>query len=137
MNNSSDNVPASLPPVGVIPNFEHPEDANYTANLATLAVCAGIINIVFLIHAYVKVVVKTARLLHEDCEFPRVLEVRIDSDESRVLHCSLGMFCIGFGVQFGLASRLKLAQLADQKYSVLCEWLLCYEFREYVDQIVP
>lgn len=71
MPNSTDIVPASVPPDGVTPDFENPEDVYYTVNLVNLAVCVGVINIIFLLHAYVRLAVKTAPLLHEDCEFQK------------------------------------------------------------------
>lgn len=69
MLNSTRIVPASLPPDGVTPNFERPEDVYYTGNLVNLAVCAAFINITFLIHAYVKLAVRKTAFLAEDCEF--------------------------------------------------------------------
>lgn len=69
MRSSTGIVAASVPPDGVTPNFENPEDVYYTGNLVNLAVCVGLINVVFLMHAYVKLVIKSARLLHEDCKF--------------------------------------------------------------------
>ncbi|KAJ4391530.1 hypothetical protein N0V93_005148 [Gnomoniopsis smithogilvyi] len=66
MSNSTSIVPASVPPDGVTPDFDNLEDVYYTGNLVNLAVCAGLINVVFLMHAYVKLVVRRARLLHED-----------------------------------------------------------------------
>lgn len=59
-------MPAAPPPEGVIPDFEHPEDVWYSANLVTVAVCLGVVNSAFALHVYVKLVVKRARLLHED-----------------------------------------------------------------------
>lgn len=94
MSNSTGIVPASVPPDGVTPDFENPEDVYYTGNLVNLAVCTGLINIVFFLHAYVKLVVRRTSLLHEDCKFPKhiLLAIRIDSNKYRVLHCSVGMF---------------------------------------------
>lgn len=66
MSNSTSFVPAESPPEGVTPNFEHPEDVYYSANLINAAVCVGVVNSAFILHAYVKLVVKRAWLLHED-----------------------------------------------------------------------
>lgn len=70
MSLSTSFVPAAPPPEGVTPNFAEPEDVYYTANLVNTAVCIGVVNSAFLLHAYVKLVVKGGQILHEDCRFP-------------------------------------------------------------------
>lgn len=62
-------VPAAPPPEGVTPDFEDPRDVYYSANLINTAVCLAVVNSAFILHAYVKLVVKKARLLHEDGTF--------------------------------------------------------------------
>lgn len=62
-------VPAAAPPEGVTPNFAEPEDVYYTTNLVNTAVCIGVVNAAFLVHAYVKLVVKGGQILREDCRF--------------------------------------------------------------------
>lgn len=69
MLNSTRIVPASVPPDGVTPNFDRPEDVYYTGNLVNLAVCTGFSNFIFFMHAYVKLAVRKTALLAEDCEF--------------------------------------------------------------------
>lgn len=68
MLNSTRSVPASVPPDGVTPNFERPDDVYYTGNLVNLVVCAGFSNFIFFMHAYVKLGVRKTALLAEDCE---------------------------------------------------------------------
>lgn len=69
MLNTTRIVPASVPPDGVTPDFERPEDVYYTGNLVNLVVCAAFVNLIFLMHAYVKLAVRKTALLAEDCEF--------------------------------------------------------------------
>lgn len=68
MLNSKRIVPASMPPDGVTPNLERPNDVYYTGNLVNLVVCAGFSNLIFFMHAYVKLAVRKTALLAEDCE---------------------------------------------------------------------
>lgn len=69
MSISTSVVPAAPPPEGVTPNLEAPRDIYYSANLINTALCLGIVNSAFILHVYVKLVVKRARLVHEDGTF--------------------------------------------------------------------
>lgn len=68
MVNSRNMIPAALPPDGVVADFNNQQDGYYLLLFVTLIVSATVTNIFFLMHAYVKLVVKSARLLQEDCE---------------------------------------------------------------------
>lgn len=67
MVNSTLLLPAASPPDGVVANFGNKQDGYTQLVLATAIICAIVVNAFFIIHAYVKLVVKTARLYLEDC----------------------------------------------------------------------
>ncbi|KAG8165907.1 hypothetical protein KVR01_004459 [Diaporthe batatas] len=66
MSNTGSFIPAAPPPSGVTSNPSHPEDVGHTAALVVSVVCTAIFNILFFIHAYVKLRVKQGKFLFED-----------------------------------------------------------------------
>lgn len=98
MVNSTKIVPAALPPDGVVANFESPQDGYYMLFFVVLIISTVLTNIFFLIHAYVKLVVKSARLLQEDCESTTIASCicqwscSLTATHSRVLFGSMGMW---------------------------------------------
>lgn len=65
---SSSFVPAAPPPDGILPNFDNPRDVYYTANFVITITSITVVNLLFLIHAYVKWQVKRGTVLPEDCK---------------------------------------------------------------------
>lgn len=68
MSNTTSFVPAGEPPEGTTSTRENPDLAVYTASLATAIACTVAVDVVFLLHLYVKLLVKRTRLLPEDCK---------------------------------------------------------------------
>lgn len=94
MVNSAKIVPAALPPDGVVANFQDRQDGYYTLLFSVVVVSIILTNVFFLIHAYVKLVVKSGRLLREDCKsMSRTCYQyhRLKTSHFRVLHSIMGM----------------------------------------------
>lgn len=68
MSNTSSFTPAAPPPFGEVSNPSHPKDVGHTAALVVTALCPAVVNILFLIHAPVKLRLKQGKLLAEDCK---------------------------------------------------------------------
>lgn len=68
MSNTTSFTLAGTPPSGEMSDPLHPKDAGHTATLVVTALCAAVVNILFIIHAYVKLRLKQGKILAEDCE---------------------------------------------------------------------
>lgn len=71
MSNTTRFTPAAAPPLGEVSNPSHPQDVGHTATLVVTAICAAVVNILFIIHANVKLRLKQGKLLAEDCKSSR------------------------------------------------------------------
>lgn len=97
MSNTTSFTPAAPPPLGEMSDPLHPRDVGHTATLVVTALCAAVVNILFINHAYVKLRLKQGNLLAEDCEPkcpPRIERLSI-LILRRVLFSSMGMSNIG------------------------------------------
>lgn len=93
MSNTTSLRPAAPPPLGETSDLLHPKDAGHTATLVVTAICAAVVNILFIIHAYVKLRLKQGKILAEDCKLlsrPQIERCSI-LILGRVLSSSLGM----------------------------------------------
>lgn len=68
MSNTTSLIPAAPPPLGERSDLLHPKDVGHTATLVVTAICAAVVNILFIIHAYVKLRLKQGKILAEDCK---------------------------------------------------------------------
>lgn len=68
MSNTGSFTPAAPPPLGVTANPSNPKDVGHTAALVVTALCLALFNILFFVHAYVKLRLKQGKFLSEDCE---------------------------------------------------------------------
>lgn len=81
-------VPAGEAPEGTTSTYENPDLSMYNATLATAIVCTVVVDSVFLLHLYIKLLVKRTRFQLEDCMFPLFFGL---GDRSRIslLYCFL------------------------------------------------
>lgn len=97
MSNITSFIPAAPPPLGEMSDPLHPKDVGHTATLVVTAICAAVVNILFIIHAYVKLRLKQGKLLAEDCK-PKCLpqtERHSILILGRVLFSSMGKSSVG------------------------------------------
>ncbi|KAI7787803.1 integral membrane protein [Diaporthe eres] len=66
MSNTTSFTPAAPPPLGETSDPLHPKDVGHTATLVVTAICTAVVNVLFIIHAYVKLRLKQGKLLAED-----------------------------------------------------------------------
>jgi len=93
MSDTASFTPAAPPPLGEVSNPSNPTDVGHTAALVVTAICPAVVNILFFIHAYVKLRLKQGKLLAEDCKAYSLLPIERLSILmfSRVLFSSMGM----------------------------------------------
>lgn len=92
MSNTTSFTPAAPPPLGETSDPLHPKDVGHTATLVVTAICTAVVNVLFIIHAYVKLRLKQGKLLAEDCKPTCVPQIERFSILilSRVLFSSMG-----------------------------------------------
>lgn len=97
MSNTTSLIPAAPPPLGEVSDLLHPRDVGHTATLVVTAICAAVVNILFIIHAYVKLRLKQGKILAEDCKLLSLPQIQKCSILilDRVLFSSLGKSTVG------------------------------------------
>lgn len=68
MSNTTNFTSAAPPPLGEMSDLLHPKDVGHNATLVVTTICAAVVNILFIIHAYVKLRLKQGKILAEDCK---------------------------------------------------------------------